>query len=173
MNIILLASAIFLGLLAGLIIANFTKEEISANRRYFILTKYLLLLVLSLTVIYFYKDHKFWYIYFLLGIIIGYFLRILFLYLGIILGSTINLDNNKLLIVSSIIFLFGLIYSCNYVGKSKRFLIILIIINYLLLLISTITTTYIYSIQLILIVSGALLGNIIYSSFKIDSKAFR
>ena len=173
MNIILLTSAVFLGLLAGLIIANFTKEEINANRRYFILTKYLLLLVLSLTVSYFYKDYKFWYIYFILGVIMGHFLRILFLYLGIILGSTVNLDNNKLLIVSSIIFLFGLIYSSNYVGKNKRFLIILIIINYLLLLISTIITTYIYSTSLTLIVSGALLGNIIYSSIKIDSNAFR
>ena len=173
MNIILLTSAVFLGLFVGLIIANFTKEEINANRRYFILTKYLLLLVLSLTVIYFYRDYKFWYIYLIFGIIIGYFLRILFLYLGIILGSTFSLDNNKLLIVSSIIFLLGLIYSSSYFGKSKRFLIILIIINYLLLLISSIVTTYIYSIPLILIVSGALLGNIIYSSFKIDSKAFR
>lgn len=180
MNIISLTSAVFLGFIAGIIIGGFTKEEISANRKYFILAKSLLLIVLSLTVIYLYNIYN-WYIYFLIGIILGHFLRFQIIFLGVIMGSVLTLDKNIILIISSLIFLIGLVYtSLNYYFKK---------INIWNLALSTVQIYFLFTVPAIVVyfidkqqlgiaaggalIGGAIIGDFIYSSFKTDSRALR
>lgn len=180
MDILLLTSAVFLGFIAGIVIGSFTKEEISTNRKYFILAKDILLILLSLTVIYSYNIYN-WYIYFLIGLILGHFLRFPIIFLGVIMGSVFTLDKNIILIISSLIFFIGLVYtSLNYYLKKINIsnLTLPTVQIYFLFTVPAIAAYLIDKPQLGIASSGALIGSIIlggfiYSSFKTDSRAIR
>ncbi len=173
MNAIFLASAVFLGFVIGIIIVQFTKEEFSSNKKYFILFKNFLIILLSIILIYFNKSYNYWYLYFLIGIPLGYFLRVIFLYLGVILNSMLYSKPDNLLLVSSIIFLFGLVYGSFKEEIKRKIIIKLIVLNYIIFIIPIISVSNSNPTIPALISSGALIGNTIYSSFIISSNILK
>lgn len=90
----------FIGILIGVLIARYTKEELNPGKKYFILIERVCLIIISLILIYNYKIS--WTV--LLGLAIGYFLNINYLVFGLILVLTNNIY------ASLIIFIYGLPY---------------------------------------------------------------
>ena len=76
----------FIGLLAGILIARYTKEELAQGKRYFLWIKGICLIIISLILIYQFKLS--WVI--LLGLIIGYFIDVEYLCFGLVLVLTQN-----------------------------------------------------------------------------------
>ena len=108
----------FIGLLAGILIARYTKEELAQGKRYFLWIKGICLIIISLILIYQFKLS--WVI--LLGLIIGYFIDVEYLCFGLVLVLTQNF------LVSLMVFIFGLAYgSLLKINKLKFILINLIL----------------------------------------------
>lgn len=94
----------FLGLIAGIIINNLTKEEYLANRKYIL---FLSRIILSVLII-FLASISDSFLGFFIGLIIGFFLKATYLYLGLAAASM--LASQSSIIVSSLSFLYGIPY---------------------------------------------------------------
>jgi len=106
----------FLGLVAGIIIAHFTQEELKPGRKYFIFIEKLVLLIMALLIISFIKGS---FLFFVLGIVAGFLFRRIYFYFGIALPLV---NGTLLLCLSSLIFIFGLAYgSLKYLDLKKKF----------------------------------------------------
>ena len=117
----------FIGILIGILIARYTKEELIPGKKYFLVIERICLILISLIIIYYYKPS--WTIF--LGLIAGYFIEINYLCFGLILVLTENL------LVSLIIFIYGLPYGTMLKKeKTKKVLkdLLLFIIPILLLI---------------------------------------
>lgn len=116
----------FIGILVGILISKFTKEELKPGKIYFNLIERACLVVITLILIYNYKLS--WTV--ILGLILGYFLVIDYFIFGLILVTTSNF------LISLIVFIFGLPYGS--LIKTKKVLkeFILFIIPTILLLIT-------------------------------------
>ena len=104
----------FLGLIVGIILANYTKEELKTGKKYFII---LYKFILFITIIYslFLSELNYYLFGAILGIISFIFLRNIYLYLGLLIFSTLNLY------MFYLVFLFGLPYgSLIYSKKNLR-----------------------------------------------------
>ena len=103
----------FIGILVGILIARYTKEELAQGKRYFLWIKSICLIIISLILIYQFKLS--WVI--LLGLIIGYFIDVEYLCFGLVLVLTQNF------LAALIVFIFGLAYGS--LLKNDKFKIIL------------------------------------------------
>lgn len=92
----------FLGLLAGVILSFFTKEELKPGKRYFILLQRVLLLTVSLAIICYVGD---FFLFFILGLLAGFIFRKDYFYFGLALPLT---SGHLLVLLSSLVFIFGL-----------------------------------------------------------------
>lgn len=104
----------FFGLIAGIILAHYTKEELKTGKKYFII---LYKFILFITIIYalFLSELNYYLFGAILGIILFIFLRNIYLYLGLLIFSTLNLY------MFYLVFLFGLPYgSLIYSKKDLR-----------------------------------------------------
>ncbi len=100
----ILPFAAFIGLAAGIIVGKLSKEEFFANKKYLLLISRI---ILSALIIYLaYSSGNL--LAFLVGIAIGFFFRAAYLYLG--MASASALMSPQSLVVSSLIFLYGLPY---------------------------------------------------------------
>ncbi|MBU0930354.1 MAG: hypothetical protein KJ623_04770 [Nanoarchaeota archaeon] len=102
----------FIGILAGILIARYTKEELKEGKKYFIILERICLILISLILISNYKIS--WVV--LLGLIAGYFLNIIYL----VFGLTLVLTNNMML--SIIVFIYGMPYGSMLKEKTKKVL---------------------------------------------------
>ena len=105
----IIALLAFLGLIAGRIIYENTKEEYKQGLKYFKLMERILvgliavfLLAGNLSLMIF--------LYILIGIIIGVFLREVYFYLGIGMLSSLSLNNNFIFLISFLVFFFGIVH---------------------------------------------------------------
>lgn len=107
---IITALIVFLGLIVGKIISYYTKDEYDAGLKYFkLLEKVLIGLVV--VVLLFSKLSLVLFLYILIGIIIGVFVREIYLFLSIALLSVLFFSSDIILLVASLIFFFGIVYA--------------------------------------------------------------
>lgn len=100
----------FLGLIVGKIISYYTKDEYDSGLKYFKLLEKVLIGLL-VVVLLFSKLSLILFLYILIGIIIGVFIREIYLFLSIALLSVLFLSNEIILLVASLIFFFGIVYA--------------------------------------------------------------
>ncbi len=100
----LLPLAAFLGMIAGIIVGMFSKEEFNTNRKYLLIFSRA---VLAALIVYLSYDSGSL-ISFLVGLVAGFFLTATYLYLGLAVAST--LASPLSFIVSSLVLLYGIFY---------------------------------------------------------------
>lgn len=106
--LILIPIIVFLGYLVGYVIKYFTQDELKAGKKWFVLMQKTLLVLLAIGCLYYVKLS--WML--VIGVLIGFFsvkyLKIYF-YFGIL--SVLSLMyKNYLIVINSLMFLFGLPY---------------------------------------------------------------
>jgi len=116
----------FLGIIIGLILARFTKEELRPGKKYFIWFKKIILLILvvtlihfSLTKIFFIRDFVFTLIGLIIGLFVGYFFKKEYFYFGFVLYLLAY--TSSFLFISILIFLFGLPYGTLLFTKKYKY----------------------------------------------------
>lgn len=106
----------FLGLLFGILIAKYTKEELKAGRKYFVLIKRFLLILMCGSILFYFRLSL---VPFILGLIFGYFFREMYFYFGLATASSVSPSLMAIsalpaspiylfFLLSSFVFLFGL-----------------------------------------------------------------
>jgi hypothetical protein len=115
----------FLGLLAGLAIAFYTKEELEHGKKYFDFMIRIMIFLIIVTAIYkFNKDYIILAIFFILGILVALLIRKNYLYLGMLLFASYSLGIGYFSIMACWIFLFGLpfgtLISFNNIKNKKK-----------------------------------------------------
>jgi hypothetical protein len=144
----------FLGLIIGYIIAHNTKEELNLGKKYFELFAGLILLSLIFLLI---KFDLYFLIGIILGIMINYFIKKIYLFLGI----SFLLNN---LLLSFLIFIFGLFYGTLDYIKFKKINYNDILINFILFIFPLILIKL--NINLL---KGVLVGGILIELSRINS----
>lgn len=144
----------FSGFLIGLLLRKLIKEEIKPGKKYFLIIEKAVLLAIIIILLSLTKD----YFHLFIGVITGFILAfILTRYLFLGLSTTISLFlNNITLLITSLIFIYGIPYTAL---KSRKILINLIF--FLPLLILLIPNHFIFTDYLIGISSGALFNYLI------------
>ncbi len=107
---LLIALIAFLGLLGGYVLTFLAKEEIKPGKKYFLILQRLILIALALLLL-----SKVWtttafIIPLILGLLVGFFLKVRYLYLGLALAAAVNLPMDFFVLVASLVFLYGLPY---------------------------------------------------------------
>ena len=124
----------FLGLIIGYILASKTKEELDEGKKWF---KIISLATLMLLIIILLKDNYYFNLEFFIaisiGLILNYFIKRIYLFLGIIIAP---LNKNEL--ISLIIFIFGLSYGTLEYIKFKKINYKSILINFILFIVPSI-----------------------------------
>lgn len=167
----------FIGIIIGLLLARFTKEELKQGKKYFIWFKKIILAILILTLIhiiltklFFSRDILFALIGLITGLAAGYFFKKEYFYFG--LALYLFLYSPFFLFVVILIFLFGLPYGTLLFTKKNKYKILLyesIIFVFpplILYFFSSITNFYYIQTAFIALVAGALFTLI----FKVDKK---
>src|SRR3989344_6449876 len=95
----------FFGLIAGFLINKFTKEELENGKVYFLWLKRTIIVILFFILLIKSYDRYFALV---IGLVVGYFLRKEYLYLGLSLASGFYIIKE---IIASLVFIFGLAYS--------------------------------------------------------------
>ncbi len=113
----------YLGLLAGFFLASVTKEELPTARKYFPLLQRLAIIAIAAVVMDFLNFNTGLklaaYVLLLLVIAVGLNLQFFYAAFGVLL-SAVSKDMNMLLVVSSIVFLFGLLSGGIYFDSTVR-----------------------------------------------------
>ncbi|MCD4759991.1 hypothetical protein K8R33_03815 [archaeon] len=137
----------FIGLIVGVFLARFTKEEFKTGKKYFILICRVVLFILIIYLLYLVEIN--WLLLgFVLGAFVGYFFRNVYFYLGL---GVFSLN----VYFAFLVFLFGLlygtlIYHVEKVWRKVLFSFIWFVLGAFILLVD-ISNTFIYS-----FVAGAL-----------------
>ncbi|MBS3163649.1 hypothetical protein J4427_03080 [Candidatus Woesearchaeota archaeon] len=146
----------FIGILIGILIAKYTKEELKQGKKYFLWIERASLILILLVIAFNFKLS--WLV--LIGLMAGYFIPVQYLAFGLILTSFENI------IIACLIFIYGLPYgSLINKDKTKRVLkeLILFIIPALLLINNF---GLMYQKELISVAAGILLIRGVNWSFK-------
>src|SRR3989344_8438139 len=155
----------FLGLLVGYFLATKTKEELKDGEKYFKFVVYLTLLtlIISLLMELNYVNVEF-FIVLLIGIVLNYFIKRTYLFLGLSLAI---LDN---ILLSMIIFIFGLAQgSLDYI-KFKKVNYQDIIINLIIFIIPVILLFNKFTMIFDTVLIGFALGGIISGVYRINTR---
>lgn len=107
---VLIACIAFLGLLVGYLLTFLAKEEIKPGKKYFIIVERAILIMLALVLLSQVWATKTFIIPFIIGLVMGYFLKIRYFYLGLALAASVTLSMEVFVLVASLIFLHGLPY---------------------------------------------------------------
>lgn len=119
----------FLGLILGYILASKTKEELTQGKKYFIILSLLMLLFLLINLVLLTNLNLSFLIALILGLILNYFIKRIYLFLGL------ALINEPSLLLSLVIFIFGLSYGTLDYIKFKKISYKNILINFILFII--------------------------------------
>ena len=106
-----LAILTFLGLIFGIIIANYTKDEIKEGKTYFVLSYKILIFALLILSLFFawYAQISHMLMAFLAGIILYFGISQVYFYLGILFVLSFWEKSNYFYMITVLIFLFGII----------------------------------------------------------------
>lgn len=104
----------FLGLLAGVIISFFTKEELKPGERYFMLLEKVVLLFISLVIIFYVKS---FFLFFIAGVLAGFIFRKAYFYFGMALPLAFE---SFLFLFSSLVFVFGMPHGTLLASRLKK-----------------------------------------------------
>ena len=107
---LLIAVIAFCGLLVGYLLTFMAKEEIKPGRKYFAILERALLITLALVLLSQVWTTKVFFIPLIMGVLVGYFLRFRYFYLGLALAASVTLPMDMFVLVASLIFLHGLPY---------------------------------------------------------------
>ena len=107
---ILIAGIAFLGLLVGYLLTFLAKEEIKPGKKYFVILERAILIILALVLLSQVWTSPAFIIPLIIGLLVGYFLKVRYLYLGLALAASITLSTEFFVLVASLIFLHGLPY---------------------------------------------------------------
>lgn len=107
---LLIALIAFSGLLVGYLLTFLAKEEIKPGRKYFLILERALLIALALVLFSQVWTTKSFIIPLILGLVIGYFLKVRYFYLGLALAASVTLAMDVFVLVASLVFLHGLPY---------------------------------------------------------------
>jgi hypothetical protein len=148
MNMILESVLAFIGLVVGIFLAKFTKEEFKSGRKYFVLLCKVVLFVLIVYFLYL-AEINLLILGFVLGVLVAYFFSNIYFYLGLGVFSSLNVY------VTFLVFLFGLPYgTLIYHQKNLRKRILISLLLFFvpaLILLVDVSTTLVFS-----FVAGAL-----------------
>ena len=109
LELIFISLIAFLGLLAGIIIAFYTKEELESGKKYFDFMIKIIVFLIIITAIYqFKKNYMILAVFFILGLLAALIIRKNYLYLGMLLFASYSFGIGYLSIMACLIFLFGL-----------------------------------------------------------------
>lgn len=136
----------FIGILIGILIARYTKEELKQGKKYFLWIERISLISIFLIILFSFKLS----LLIIIGLAAGYFLPIEYLAFGLILISSENIA------IASLVFIYGL--SCGSLLKEKTKSVLkelILFITPLLLLINN--TGLVYQTEIISIAAGILL----------------
>jgi len=103
----------FLGLLAGVIVSHFTKEELKPGKKYFRLLEKVLLLAISFIIIFYAGDY---FLFLIFGLLAGLIFRKVYFYFGLALPLA---SETFLVLLSSLVFVFGLPHGTLLTSSSK------------------------------------------------------
>jgi len=92
----------FVGFFVGMVVAYFSKEELVKGEKYFRWFRKVVLAGIGVVITYYAWGNPF---YFVAGLVVGYFLRTYYLYLGVALG--LLLGKGPFVLVLSLMFMFG------------------------------------------------------------------
>lgn len=144
----------FLGLLAGVVISFFTKEELRPGKKYFIGLERLVLLSIGLVIISYVREFL---LFFIFGIVAGFVFRRVYFYFGIALALA---SGQLLLLLSSLVFVFGLPRGSLLACRLKKKGIINDVIFSAVFFFIAVLLSYFFSYKfLLMFVSGALIVN--------------
>jgi hypothetical protein len=93
----------FLGLVLGIALAKISPEEMRPGKTIFKIFHHIALLSIIATLIYFSQNIFI----IILGLIIGYFFRYDYIYLGLALATSFLVSNEAIFIIASLIFIYG------------------------------------------------------------------
>ena len=131
--IFLIPIIVFLGLVTGKIFGKYIKDEIKQYNNYLILAKKILLIILVVICLYFLKFNLLNLVLFIFGFIFGFVFRSRYFYLGFLLALSFLISKEIMLLIASIILIYGIFYG----SLSKKWItinFILFLIPFLLLL---------------------------------------
>ena len=103
----------FLGLIGGVTVSYFTKEELKPGEKYFLLLEKVLLFSISFTIIYYVGE---FFLFLALGVLAGFIFRKAYFYFGLALPLA---SETFLVLLSSLVFIFGLPHGTLLASKSK------------------------------------------------------
>ncbi|MDD5649525.1 MAG: hypothetical protein PHF86_03795 [Candidatus Nanoarchaeia archaeon] len=114
----------FIGILIGILISKYTKEELIPGKKYFLIIERICLLLIAVILVYNYKLSYT----IIIGLILGYFLSIEYFFFSLVIIATNNL------LISLIVFIYGLPYGSLIKTKKvlKEFILFIIPITLLL-----------------------------------------
>ncbi|MBI2499571.1 hypothetical protein HYV88_04995 [Candidatus Woesearchaeota archaeon] len=125
----------FFGIFFGFLLRRIAKEEIKFGKfgaRYFIWLKRIILLLVILILLYFSENYLIVIIFAIIGFIVGIYLdEYLFLGFGLVVGF---MNKNLLLLISSLIFINGLVYGSLLRNLKKALPSLLFFVPFLLLI---------------------------------------
>lgn len=150
----------FFGLLAGIIIAFFTKEELKPGSKYFMLLEKVILLSISSVIVFFVRD---FFLFFILGLFAGFVFRKTYFYFGLALPLV---SKSFLLILSSLIFVFGLPNGSLLYFKLKKKFVKELIFSCIIFFIAVFISYFLNYAPLLMVVSGALVTISVFGSKK-------
>lgn len=147
----------FLGLVAGMILAKVSPEEMGPGKRFFRVMRLSIILLLGVMLLYYSEMNL---ILLAIGIAIGFFLRLGYLYLGAAIVGALLASREALLMISSLVFMYGLPYgtlleSSKRMGTKRMLLFALVFAIPFLLLLLPIGSSHILSLT-----AGLLVGQV-------------
>lgn len=101
----LIAVLAFSGLLVGIVLARFCREEIEPGKKYLVPLKVALMVLLGLGLLAATYMH---YTFFIMGCLVGYVFKKPYFYLGLAMASAIGMPLKMVMFVSSLVFSYGL-----------------------------------------------------------------
>ena len=100
----------FSGLLMGYLLTFLVKEEIKPGQKYFLWLERFFRLVIIIVLLWIIATPKAMLLPFILGIIVGFFLKIRYFYLGLAIAAASSLPVNMFVVVATLIFIYGFPY---------------------------------------------------------------
>lgn len=107
---LLIACIAFSGLLMGYLLTFLVKEEIKPGQKYFLWLERVLRLVIIGMLLWIIATPKAMLLPFIIGIIVGLFLKIRYFYLGLALAAASSLPMNLFVVVAALVFVYGFPY---------------------------------------------------------------
>jgi len=124
----------FVGLVIGLILSNYTKDELKSGKKYFTLFKRIILIVLIVALLFQAFPNYLWvFIFFVVGILVSFLFRKIYFYLGLALFTSFLVSKGFVALISSLVFIFGLPYGTPFHHNKNK--IRFIIFNFILFII--------------------------------------